>query len=354
MADEGVDELTNLRQAIAILEPLFHEQPRHPGAAHYLIHAADRPELASRGLDAARMYADIAPDSSHALHMPSHIFTQLGLWQESISTNLRAAAVGAQAAMAHHGDANYQLHAMDYLANAYLQSGEEAKARHLLLELSDVPAADDGVKAYFRGYFSARNVLDLHRWTEAEALEVPNTPSRFDAETYHARAIGAARGGDVTGAQREIATLRTCLAEREAQRRKSGSPIQPGVAIELQEAEGWLAFAEARPEDAVSKLRNAADREDAAGGESTKVPAREMLGDLLLALNRPTESLEAYQLSLKQAPNRFDSLLGAGQAAELAGDVAGAKDYYLQLLRSVSPEGDRPDIQQVRVLVGRD
>jgi tetratricopeptide (TPR) repeat protein len=354
LANEDVAILPTLRHAIAVLQPLLAAQPNHPGVAHYLIHAADMPELAPLGLAAARKYADIAPDSSHALHMPSHIFVRLGLWPETIALNQRAAAAGAKAATEHRADGSYQLHAMDYLAYAYLQSGQEAKAREVLEELSDVRGSEADIIAFHRAFFAARNALDLHRWTEAAGLAVADIPPRYNVDTYWARTIGAARSGDVVHARENLTRLRECMDAREAQRRLVGYDAPSGTSIEVLEGEGWLSFAEGRPAEALSALREAADRDDAEGGEAIGVPAREMLADLLLELKRPAEALEVYKASLKAAPNRVDGLVGAGHAAQAAGELAKAKKYYAQLLRSTLPEGDRPEIQQAKTFLERD
>jgi hypothetical protein len=167
LADEDVDDTANRKKAMAILEPLFKQHPDNPGVAHYLIHAADKPQFASEGLAAARAYAKIAPDSSHALHMPSHIFTRLGLWQESIASNIAATAAAAHASEMHQSESHYQTHAMEFLDYAYLQTGQETKARALSAEEMTVPASSEGQKADHKAVIDARNTLELHRWKEA-------------------------------------------------------------------------------------------------------------------------------------------------------------------------------------------
>jgi hypothetical protein len=352
LAGEHVDALANQRQAISILAPLLHQQPNHPGAAHYLIHAADRPELASLGLGAARVYADIAPDSSHALHMPSHIFVRLGLWEETIALNLRAAVSGAHAAIEHRGDYTYQIHAMDYLRYAYLQLGLESKARALSDELSHVPAASDNEKMADRTYFAGLTAIELHRWPEAAALPLPPLPRSWLTDAFWARAIGAARGGDVGAARQNLASLRENLRVRLAGR-DAGSRRESEMPISQQEAEAWIAFAEGNSNQALTYLRRAADREAAAGGESVAVPAREMLADLLFELNRPREALSAYQTVLKAAPNRFDALLGAARAADALGVTAQAQDYYRQLMAVAAPTADRPEVEAARAYLAK-
>src|SRR5438093_3714568 len=330
LAGEHLDDLANLRQAISILDPLLRQQPNHPGAAHYLIHAADRPELAPLGLEAARMYADIAPDSSHALHMPSHIFVRLGLWEETIALNLRAAVSGAHAAMEHRGDYTYQIHAMDYLRYAYLQRGMESKARALADELVDVPGAPDNEKMADRAYFAGHTAIELHRWTEAAALSIPNLGPSWLSDTFWARTIGAARRGDSGSARENLVRFRESHRALQAGQ-EAGSQSASEMPITQLEAEAWVAFAEGKSDQALTYLRRAADREAADGGESVAVPAREMLADLLLEMKRPREALSAYQAVLKAAPNRFDAMLGAARAADALGMDAQVREYYRQL-----------------------
>src|SRR6267143_33916 len=175
LADKDVDTDANLKKAISILDPLFQQHPDHPGVAHYMIHATDRPEFAAQGLEAARRYAAIAPDSSHALHMPSHIFVRLGLWEDSIASNTAANVSGAHAAEMHLAESHYQTHAMDFLSYSYLQSGQEAKAREVIEHTDHVVGANEESKAEHRAYFTARTALELHRWKEAASLPIPPT-----------------------------------------------------------------------------------------------------------------------------------------------------------------------------------
>ena len=186
LAEEDVDSIGNRERAIAILKPLLEQYPDHPGIAHYLIHAADRPELAAQGLGAARRYAAIAPDSSHALHMPSHIFVRLGLWQDSIKSNIAASASGAHAAEMNMAESHYQTHAMDFLSYAYLQSGQEAKAREVIEHTDHIVGATGGSKARDRDYLSARTALELHRWKEAAELTLPADRKDWDNTTVWA------------------------------------------------------------------------------------------------------------------------------------------------------------------------
>src|SRR5579863_32740 len=293
LAMDGVDDLPNRRKAIVILDPILRNEPNSPGAAHYLIHAADTPELAPQGLDAARAYAKIAPDSSHALHMPSHIFVRLGLWQETIDSNIAASASAAKATEAHEADAGYQLHAMDFLNYAYLQSGQQAKARQVLADLKTVPGASAEAIANHEGWFASRNALELHRWKEAAGLPLPNVKLGWQDSTYFVRAIGAARSGDPKAARAELKKLEDAVEAQRSEAKKMGDAAGSGPSTEQQEAESWIEFAEGKTEQALKTLAAAADREDASGVDSLTMPAREMLGDLLLESKRPREALEA-------------------------------------------------------------
>jgi tetratricopeptide (TPR) repeat protein len=342
------DELVNRKKAIAILEPMFEQHPDNPGLAHYLIHATDTPELAPEGLAAARSYAKIAPDSSHALHMPSHIFTRLGLWQESIDSNIAAAAAAKKATEAHEADANYQLHAMDFLNYAYLQSGQEAGARQVLAELKNVPGASAEDLAEHEGWFASRNALELHRWKEAAALTIPNAKLSGQESTWFVRAVGAARNGDPSAARADLKKLEEATSAERSESMHMGYSAGSGQSVDEQEAEAWIEFAEGKTEQAVKTMRAAADRQDSGGVDSLAMPAREMLGDMLAELKRPGDALEAYRASLKESPNRFDGLWGAAQTAEAAGDSQAAKEYYSKLVDACGPGADRPELQEAR------
>src|SRR5467141_5281086 len=262
LAKEKVDTTANLQKAISILDPLLRQHPDHPGVAHYLIHAADRPEFAAQGLEAARRYAAIAPDSAHAIHMPSHIFVRLGLWQDSITSNIAANASGAHAAEMHLAESHYQTHAMDFLSYSYLQSGQEAKAREVIEHTDHVVGASQENKAKDHAYLAARTALELHRWKEAADLPVPATHKAWLDSVYWARAIGAARSGDVAGAEADVKELSKLVADREKRARKEGYSTSNEKATDLREAEGWLAFAKGKSDEALQELRAGADRQD--------------------------------------------------------------------------------------------
>jgi hypothetical protein len=353
LADEDVDTTANLQKAISILDPLLQQHPDHPGVAHYLIHAADRPEFAAQGLEAARRYAAIAPDSAHALHMPSHIFVRLGLWQDSITSNIAATASAAHAAEMHMAEFHYQTHAIDFLSYSYLQSGQEAKARELIEHSNHVVGATDEDKADHRAYLAARTALELHRWKEAAALPVPAIRKNWQDTTFWARAIGEARSGDVAGAESDVKELARLVAEREERSKKRGYTVSTEKATDLREAEAWLAFARGKSDEALQELRAGADRQDKDGGESVGIPAREMLADMLLELKRPADALAEYKTVLKNSPNRFDGLLGAARSAQATGDTGGAQSFYAKLAQVCGAGADRPELAEAKTYLAQ-
>ncbi len=325
----------------------------HPGVAHYLIHAADRPEFAAQGLEAARRYAAIAPDSAHAIHMPSHIFVRLGLWQDSITSNIAANASGAHAAEMHTAESHYQTHAMDFLSYSYLQSGQEAKAREVIEHTGHVIGATEEQKADHRAYFAARTALELHRWKEAAALPIPAIRKNWNDTTYWARAIGAARSGDVAGAESDVKELTQLVADRDKRSKKMGYTVSSEKAVDLSEAEAWLAFAKGKSDEALAELRAAADHQDKSSGESVGIPAREMLADMLLELKRPAEAIAEYKTDLENSPNRFDALLGAARSAQASGDTGGAQSFYAKLAEICGAGADRPELAEVKTYLAQ-
>jgi hypothetical protein len=359
LAQMGVEDLPNRKKAIAILDPIFAKYPDNPGAAHYLIHACDVPDLASEGLAAAGAYAKIAPDSAHALHMPSHIFRRLGLWQEVIDSNIASAAAAAKATREHRGDADYQFHAMDFLNYAYLQSGQEAKARDVVTELKNVPGASEADIIDAQNRFAARNAIELHDWKEAATLEIPKERLGLQDYTYWTRAIGAARSGDLQGAHADMQKLIEIAESLKAEEaRQNGSNVSSppemapaGMGIDPREAEAWVAYAEGKPDKAIDLLRSAAEGDDAHDEEPFATPAREMLADLLMDLKRPSEALAAYKDVLSKFPNRFNALYGAARAADSLGDPHTAADFYKKLISICPPDADRPELQTARQYV---
>ena len=337
----------NQLKAGALLEAVLDSEPEHPGTTHYLIHSYDYPELAEMALGAARSYADIAPASAHANHMPSHIFTRLGLWQESIATNLNAAAAGRAFARERgwKGRWDEEIHAVSYLIYAYLQSGQDANAKEILEDVRGIESVEPvGLKAaYPIATAPIRYALERRRWSDAAALRMQ--PDWFPWEdypevqalTYFARALGAARMGD---AERAEENLRALQELRRALTQDTHAYWRAQLEVQDQAAQAWIAQAEGRDEEALALMRSAADLEDRGDklpltpGEV--VPARELLADLLLEQHRNREALVEYEAVLGAAPNRFNALYGAGAAAERMGDKPRAKAHYEQLVAQSS------------------
>src|SRR6184192_1368062 len=341
------------KKAGAILEKIFAELPNHPGVAHYIIHAYDDPMLANRALAAARSYAKIAPSSVHALHMPSHIFIQVGSWQEAIASNLASlAAARAWVARSRRKELwDQQAHAQDYLAYAYLQTGQDQLARNVRDEVSSY---SDRFGETPRAAYSAlvgipaRYALERHQWSEAAALPIRKVPMPlYEAETYFARAIGCARTGDLAGARSNADKLAE-LRDRLPQGNQGWEGNADLVQVQLLQAEAWLADAEKRDADAVKLVKSAITLEESTPATWIAAPllaGNEQLGDLLLEQNQPEQALAAYEASLQLAPNRFNSLLGGGRAAELAGARSKAETYYSQLLALCkNAESQRPEL----------
>ena len=341
------------QDALAILLPLFTANPDHPGVAHYIIHAADTPALAPQALEAARRYAKIAPDSAHALHMPAHTFTRLGLWQESIDSNVAASAVAAKALAAHEAEAHYQFHAMDFLAYSYLQMGQGAEAQKVLDDLRNVKTDEHHI-AMRTSYLDARNALDMRDWKKAAALPVPDHLGESDlVPVYWAKSIGAARTGDAAAARENLAKLIPGLAARAEEDKASGEKVHEGKPVEQLEAEGWLASAEKRYDDAAASLRAAADRQEADGIDSVAIPAREMLAEFFIETKQPDKALVEYRAVLKEAPGRFNAQYGAAIASNQIGDKGAARDYMVHLQHGCAKDADRPEIHQLSMMIDR-
>ncbi len=313
----------NQRQAGAILEKILEMQPDHPGVAHYIIHSYDNPVLASRGLEAARRYARIAPAVPHALHMPSHIFVRVGLWDDAANSNLAAVKAGKQYERDVHMDAAWdqRLHPTDYLVYSLLQSGRDEDAAALVQEVSQISKIqpDNLTGGYVLAVVPARYAMERRSWAEAAAL-VPR-PSAFpytEAVTYWAKAMGYAHTGDFVAARQSLNKVQA-IRDQLRQSRQDYWADQTEVLVR-------------------ALMRSAADLESSMEKHpitpGAVLPAGEVLGDLLLELNRPAEALLAYETSLQSAPERFNSLAGAARAAELAGDGVRARRYYSKLLNN--------------------
>jgi tetratricopeptide (TPR) repeat protein len=343
--------LENPKKAIAILNKLFEQEPDHPGVAHYLIHAADNPQLAELGLPAARRYAEVAPASPHAVHMPSHIFARLGLWQDDIQSNLKSVEVSRQHSGMRLGAD--KLHSMDFLEYAYLQTGQNSKAMEMVKGVADVQEIQKSFSGYFnytRAHFPAMYALETHSWKDAEVLNPPAGAEPYNqAITYWARAIAAGHLQDAAAARDAIAQYEAMV---EAARKGKEAHIAKYMDTGRDEARAWLAFADGKNEEALRLLRPVADRQDAEGKDEVELPAREMLADMLLEMGRPEQALAEYEKSLKTDPNRFNGLNGAAQAAESANDSEKAKLYYAQLVKN-SENGERPELSRAKTLLAK-
>ena len=322
----------NQKLAGSILEPIYQAHPDHPGVAHYLIHAYDSTELAQQGVTAARAYSKIAPSAPHALHMPSHIFTRLGLWDDSIASN-KAARVAAHS----EGDVGEELHAMDYLTYAYLQRGRQTDAQQVVASLKSMGAllGKDFKVGYAATAMPIRLSMEGHKWDAAAAIQpLPESPPNIATLVYWARAEAKARSGHPQNAEVDIAELRKCQQQLQA---AGNTYWARQTEILTQEAVAWQLAASSHADEAVKTLRQAADSEDAVEKlpltPGPVVPAREQLGDLLLTLKKPEQALKEYQLALVSAPGRRGSLTGAVQAADMIGDVQLAGHLRATLLK---------------------
>src|SRR6202140_1889212 len=270
LASEPENDTTfaNRKQAGAILEKLFAEEPTHPGIAHYLIHAYDKPQLAQLGLPAARRYAQIAPSSPHAVHMPSHIFARVGDWPDSIQSNLASIALTREATAMHKGGEGHQFHSMDFLIYAYLQSGREADALKVIDEAKAMPpmhmgGMDRDMQAFAMSKFPAMYALELHRWPDAAALPVIAKATPGDrAYTYWAKAIGAARSGDIAAANKDLAEIEAIRKDDVANKKTYAAQ---GDVMLQQEATAWILHDQKKDDEAIAMLRKVADHEDAVG-----------------------------------------------------------------------------------------
>ena len=345
-------------KAGAILEKLFEEEPTHPGLAHYIIHTYDVPALAGRALVAARRYSEIAPDAPHALHMPSHTFTRTGYWQESIDSNIAAAAAARR-----EGQTAEELHASDYEIYAYLQTGQDEAARRILDSLPEIASRFDpkavlsGAGGPSVGYFAlaaipARYALERQDWKQAAQLTPRETPFPYtEAMTWFARGLGAARLARPPAANESGAALKQI---RQRLLKAGENYWAQQVEIQELEVEAWAALAEGKKEESLQRMRSAAELED--GTEKSAVtpgplaPARELLGEMLLEMKEPAQALEQFEATLKKEPRRFHALYGAAHAAQLNGNSEGSQRYFGELLK-VCGHADEPG--RVEILEAR-
>ncbi len=344
-------------KAAEVLEPLYKRNPNHPGLAHYIIHAYDVPALAAKALPAARAYADIAPSVPHALHMPSHTFTRVGEWKESVGTNIRSADEAEKSG----GGLGEGLHARDYMTYAYLQMGMDAQAKSVVDHAMSVAgkaaagpgaAGAPGANTFALAAIPARYAMERSQWAEATALKAmpaPNTPYT-EAITHFARAIGFARSGKPAEAAADIARL-AALRDREIEMKDAYWTEQ--VDIQRRGAEAWVMFAEGKKAEGLAAMAAVADAEDKTDKSAVTpgplAPARELYGFMLLEDGKAREALVAFEAVTKKEPNRFLALYGAGKAAEAAKQTAKAKGYYRQIVEICKDAGtERPELQYAR------
>jgi len=351
-------------KAGAILEKLFEEEPTHPGLAHYIIHTYDVPALAGRGLIAARRYSEIAPDAPHALHMPSHTFTRMGYWQESIDSNIAAAAAARR-----DGQTAEELHASDYEVYAYLQTGQDVAARRILDSLPEIASRLDP-KAVFSGagspsvgYFAlaaipARYALERREWKQAAQLTPRETPfPQTEAMTWFARGLGAGQLRQAGAARESVAALQQIRA-----RLLQAGEDYWAQQVKIQELEvgAWAALADGkRTEEALQQMKSAAELED--GTEKSAVtpgplaPARELLAEMLLEMKEPAQALEQFKIALTKEPGRFRTLYGAARAARLGGSSQESQKYFGELLKFClhSDHPGRPEILEAQKAISQ-
>jgi tetratricopeptide (TPR) repeat protein len=337
-------------KAAQILEPQFKKHPDHPGVAHYLIHAYDYPPIAEKGLNAAKRYAEIAPSAPHALHMPSHIFTRVGAWQESVATNQRSVQVSKAA-----NEPGGGLHAMDYMVYAYMQLARDREASLIVEEAQRVTALGSGQGGpYAFAAIPARYAIERSVWKDA--MQLQPRASRFpqtEAMTYFARALGAARSGDPVAAEKDVGELARIVAALKAAKDDYWATE---VEVQRSGAAAWIAHAKSNQEEALTLMRSAADMEDKSEKSAVTpgriVPARELLGEMLLEMNRPADALQAFETSENHDPNRFRGLYGAAKAAALAGDQAKAKSYFERLLTlAKNADTERPETKEAQAFL---
>ena len=343
----------NQLKGAAILEPIFERQPRHPGVAHYLIHLYDYPAISAKGLDAAKRYAAIAPAAPHAQHMPSHIFTRVGSWKESIASNAESARA-AKAGKEFHD----QLHAMDYLVYAHLQLAQDKQAREVVEEMIAVKGYNPNVRTgpYAVAASQARYMIERSDWKGAAGLQVQ--PSQFayaDAVTHFARALGAARAGNLHSARGDIAKLAEL---RDKLQQANDAYWSEQVDIQWQVATAWLLNGENKQADALSAMSAAADAEDKTEKSIVTpgplAPARELYGTMLFERGMTKEALAAFEATLNKEPNRLGATIGAAKAAEKMGDAARARQYFAKAVALADGAGEsRAEVADARMFMAK-
>jgi tetratricopeptide (TPR) repeat protein len=358
------DSLTLNRKAMAVLTPLVAQYPDHPGVVHYIIHACDTPALAQDGLAAAKHYGEIASSAPHAVHMPGHIFSRLGMWQADIDANVGSVAASHAAESKKQSGAMDQFHSDDFLVYAYLQSGQEARAKAVLddsaaaiVHFETMPDMGDhymtGMFPYYRTKLPIIYNLELRDWNTAAALRaVAGAPPESQTLTYWARTVAAGHLHQPQQAQANLVDYDALIAKIKLGRHAYFAD-STGARIARGEMLAWIAFAQDKPGDALQRMREAADLQDKVGQGEVDIPAREMLADILLELGRPQEALVEYKKALVLSPNRFNGLFNAGKAAEAAGDAQQAQLYYATLLKITNngSQSARPEFEHVKSAV---
>ena len=352
--------LSKQLQAAGILEKLWKQNANHPGVVHYLIHSYDYPQFAERGLTAAKTYDSIAPWVPHALHMPSHIFTRLGMWDESIAANRASAEASRAYATMRHRDATEaeELHALDYLAYSYLQEARDSEAKKIVDAAAKVRKTNPELEfsaAYALAAIPTRYAFERNDWAAAANLSIPNVPhwSSFpfmEALIEYGHALGRAHTGDLEGARKAIARMQEL---REATKEPKFDYFKSHLDLQMQAASAWVAATEGNKSEAIDMLRRGADSEDKLGKHPVSpgafVPISEQLGTLLLEVGKPAEAQREFEAALKIYPGRFRGLYGAAQAAEQAGDKEEANRYYTKLAAQTSKAGgSRDELNHVR------
>ena len=360
LASEPHEDATfaNRKEAAAILEKLFAIEPNHPGVAHYLIHTYDKPQLAQLGIPAARRYAAVAPAAPHALHMPSHIFARVGLWQDDINSNIASIAATRKMAAMGMGGEGHQFHAMDFLFYAYMQSGRESDARALMDEVNKMPQMHDMYGIGFDPHlateadFAALYPLEMRDWATAAAITpmvVPNTAE--DSFGYWAKAVGSGHLHQTEEVRNDVKAIEA-IHQKFVDAKKRD--FAEGTEKDLKQAQAWLAFSEGKYDDAVAILRPMAEKEESLGDEPQGIPSREMIADMLLEAKRPQQALVEYQADLKFSPGRFNGVYGAARAAEAAGKPSDANGYYALLIKNCEGgSSTRPELSHARELVAK-
>src|SRR5216117_3499751 len=352
--------LSKQLEAASILEKLWKQNANHPGVVHYLIHSYDYPQFAKRGLTAAQTYDSIAPWVPHALHMPSHIFTRLGMWDESIAANRASAEASRAYAAMRHREASEaeELHALDYMAYSYLQEAQDAEAKKIVEIAAKVRNTNPELEfsaAYALAAIPTRYAFERNDWAAAAALTVPNLPhwSSFpfmEALIEYGHALGRAHTGDLDGARKAIARMREL---RDATKDRKFDYFKNHLDLQMQADSAWVAASEGKKNEAIEMLRRAADAEDILGKHPVSpgafVPVREQLGSMLLEVGQAKEAQREFEAALKVYPGRFRGLYGAARAAEQIGDKKNASRYYAKLAAQTSKAGgSRDELNHVR------